>query len=548
MKILSMTATFGKLEHATLNLESGLNIIDAPNEWGKSTWCAFLMTMLYGLDTRERTTKNSLADKERYAPWSGSPMSGRMELEWQGRYITIERHSKGRTPMGVFRAYETESGLPVTELTAANCGQVLLGVERSVFSRAGFLRSDDMPVGMNEELRRRLNALVTTGDDSAMADELGRKLRELKNRCRYNRSGWIPQMENRREELESQLREYEALERQIQELEQTKLQLEQREAAATGPNPRDLERALDLEEQTRREYQELERQCAELPPRELAQNPPPPPKSGAAVRYWLSALCLMTGAGVAVFWSVIAGAAAGAVALVLFLMAIRKKPKPTRDWAGILESWNELDAARRQYDMARLRLRALQLQNKPDDTLTEQIRQLHLRLGQCQGRMSAIGNPEQIRRELEQVRQKLEELELTERALILALQSLEQARQELQRRFAPGIAKRAQTLFARLTKGRYHRLVLGQDLAVSVGTKEEDVLRSPLWRSEGTVDQLYLALRLAVAQELTADAPLVLDDALIRFDDDRMAAALEILRELSEEKQVILFSCRHISG
>ena len=51
MRIYSMTATFGKLEHQTLTLEPGLNVIHAPNEWGKSTWCAFLLTMLYGIDT-----------------------------------------------------------------------------------------------------------------------------------------------------------------------------------------------------------------------------------------------------------------------------------------------------------------------------------------------------------------------------------------------------------------------------------------------------------------------------------------------------------------
>ena len=42
MKILSMTATFGKLERKTLQLHDGLNVRTAPNEWGKSTWCAFL--------------------------------------------------------------------------------------------------------------------------------------------------------------------------------------------------------------------------------------------------------------------------------------------------------------------------------------------------------------------------------------------------------------------------------------------------------------------------------------------------------------------------
>ena len=63
MKILSMTATFGKLSHQTLTLEPGMNIIHAPNEWGKSTWCAFITAMLYGIDTRQQTTKSALADK-----------------------------------------------------------------------------------------------------------------------------------------------------------------------------------------------------------------------------------------------------------------------------------------------------------------------------------------------------------------------------------------------------------------------------------------------------------------------------------------------------
>ena len=206
MKIHSMTATFGKLENQTLTLQPGLNILQAPNEWGKSTWCAFLAVMLYGLDTREKTTKNNLAVKERYAPWSGAPMAGRIDLEWNGQDISIERWSKGRTPMGEFRAYETASGLAVPELTASNCGQTLLGVERSVFLRAGYLRLTDLPVTEDEPLRRRLNALVTTGDDSGEADLLAQKLKDLKNKCRSNRAnGLIPQAEMEKAALEDKL-------------------------------------------------------------------------------------------------------------------------------------------------------------------------------------------------------------------------------------------------------------------------------------------------------------------------------------------------------
>jgi uncharacterized protein YhaN len=126
LRIHRLTASFGKLQGQTLELKDGFNIIEAPNETGKSTWCAFLITMLYGLDTRAKSTRSILADKDRYVPWSGSPMAGRIDLNWNGRDITIERSSKGRIPMGEFRAYETESGLPVPELTAYDCGKVLL--------------------------------------------------------------------------------------------------------------------------------------------------------------------------------------------------------------------------------------------------------------------------------------------------------------------------------------------------------------------------------------------------------------------------------------
>ena len=51
MKIRKMRATFGKLQNDTLSFHDGLNVIFAPNESGKSTWCAFISAMLYGIDS-----------------------------------------------------------------------------------------------------------------------------------------------------------------------------------------------------------------------------------------------------------------------------------------------------------------------------------------------------------------------------------------------------------------------------------------------------------------------------------------------------------------
>ena len=91
MLIRRMTAVFGKLQGQTLELSNGLNIVQAPNETGKSTWCAFILAMLYGINSRERDKSGSPADKTRYTPWNGAAMSGKMDCEVDGQRITLLR-------------------------------------------------------------------------------------------------------------------------------------------------------------------------------------------------------------------------------------------------------------------------------------------------------------------------------------------------------------------------------------------------------------------------------------------------------------------------
>ena len=97
MLIQRMSAVFGRLRNETLQLQDGLNIIEAPNETGKSTWCAFLTAMLYGINSRERDKAGFIADKNRYAPWDGGSMSGRLECHADGADLTITRTTRRQT-------------------------------------------------------------------------------------------------------------------------------------------------------------------------------------------------------------------------------------------------------------------------------------------------------------------------------------------------------------------------------------------------------------------------------------------------------------------
>ena len=192
MKLLKLTASFGGLQKRELTLSNGLNVFCLPNEAGKSTWSMFLLCMFYGVDTSERPAKGVLPVKTRFKPWWGGSMEGRMELEWQGRRIAIERTSTARAPLGQFRAWDLDSGEKIPELTADNCGETLLGVPRSVYLRSAFLGQNALAVTQDAALEKRLSSLVTSGDESVSAGETQKRLKDARNRIRHNKTGLLP--------------------------------------------------------------------------------------------------------------------------------------------------------------------------------------------------------------------------------------------------------------------------------------------------------------------------------------------------------------------
>ena len=205
MEIQEMRATFGKLQDETLALQPGLNCICAPNESGKSTWSHFLRIMLYGLSTRDRGV---LADKNRFAPWSGAAMRGQMDVaDSDGTRLTLSRDTRRATaPMGHFTCTYAGTADAVPGMDGQNAGETLLGVPREVFERSAFIRQSALAVDGDAELERRIAALITTGEEGASYTEVRERLKKQLNRRRSSRTtGQLPALEREIAELEDQL-------------------------------------------------------------------------------------------------------------------------------------------------------------------------------------------------------------------------------------------------------------------------------------------------------------------------------------------------------
>lgn len=716
MQINRLAATFGRLEHDTLELAPGLNVIEAPNESGKSTWTAFLRVMLYGLNTRDRSPG---ADKRRYLPWSGSAMEGSMELTTPRGDITIRRRTaRANAPMGAFSAVYTGTAEAVDWLTAAGCGETLLGVPQDVFERSAYIRQSGIAVEQSRALEQRIASLITTGEEDTSFSGAAEQLRRQLNARRRNKTGLLPQTEQEIHDLRANLANLEVLtqsvdrDRQTLETIQARIQetdrlLARHDAADQADILRSVELArldvasahdkvktlesgaralptrpelealqgridalssinwtaetarsrMDVASRTLREAEDaLEAHpCAGMTPAEAADAPvdagprPVSPKwlvpavllivlaglllGGAAAFFlhlwWLAAmvagvtLALSVAAAVSAnsrlrkqqqawelgraqlvrkrneaaetyaplyeavekaaanyqnarsAWEAVSQSAKTNLDAVLgqlraFRPMVRDLDEATKALDLAFEMRGELDLAIHREDELRHRWEALrdaappipstpaqrpeitreQLRLQRADLLEEDgavRRRMHATLG----RVQALGDPQELTLQLQSLEERRRRLQQEYDAAALAAEVLFTANSALQTQFSPALGEQAAGIFTNLTGGKYNRVLLDRTMSPSAQEAGAITPHEAAQLSQGTIDQLYLSVRLAICDMVLPEenaVPVLLDDALVNFDDQRMAAALDYLLDLAARRQVLLFTCQKREG
>lgn len=660
MQLLHANATYGKLDQARLDLQPGLNVICAPNEGGKSTWCRFLLAMFYGLNTRQR---GDLADKNRFQPWNGSLMQGKLELSVGDKELTLSRRTqRPDAPLGVFSCTYSGTDTPVPGLDAARCGETLLGVPQSVYQRCAFIPSGSLAIDADADLERRISALISTGDEKISFSQVESRLKKQLRQRKYNRSGSIPlleaeiaglraaqqeaqtltgQLENLQQQL-SQAREDQARRRQAR-LQAAQEALREKERCLQAlPDSSDLQRinqqlgaVRSLGDQVQQAQEAVSRQesAIEAQLRELNRNPLHPmtkaqleaqlqiqPPAPPQVAQLLISLALgLCGGGFLwyeidrpqVLWLCLACAVTALAAgnfLRLLIRRIRLQQSRRRELSrqeelrklaeSYLPALEELEAQRallRQKQQIlsdgdrRLRAQLSDLlsqvsrwddsvqsagdirrfvretaQNRDrlaqelhqaqtqllqaqmsdaDDTVTH----LQQQIAQVQGRLDAGRDAQALGDQISRLEEELVRQQAEYDALRLSLDALQAANTTLQNRFSPELGRRAAEIFADMTGSTWSHILLDREFHLSAESGSDPTRRSVQLLSAGTADQLYLAVRLAICEMILPpeqNPPLILDDALLTFDDARLSTTLDYLTRLGAQRQILLFTCQ----
>lgn len=154
----------------------------------------------------------------------------------------------------------------------------------------------------------------------------------------------------------------------------------------------------------------------------------------------------------------------------------------------------------------------------------------------------------EIESELANVERRLDDVRRERDRLMLLAGIVRKADADFRRKHQPDVIRRASAIISAVTGGRYERLELqddGQRLVTFPGDSAFPVPVGPPL-SQGTLDQIYLAIRLAIVDHLDDGRdplPLFLDEVFVNWDRDRRQGAFDVLAEMADRRQLFFFTC-----
>lgn len=602
MKLLDLHIHgFGKFHDCTVAFQDGVNVVYGSNEAGKSTFHTFIRGMLFGIDRqRGRAARNDLYSK--YEPWENSgTYEGTLRVLHQDTVYRIERTFQKNNKTLVI---VNETLGKQVSATKAFLDELLCGLNETTYNNTisiGQLKSATEE-GMVSELRNYIANMNTSGN---MALNITKASAFLKSQRRHMEAQLVPdaarsyttvigeikaiEKELSSPEYENQIASYQKrrsyaqmqLELRQKEKEQLLASTARGKEILTQNQFTSLNSITDYQKQIQEEYEEyddLKDYCKKKSPMVLR-----------IVAVILATLFLGTafylffidksgliGRFLSIQpWIVCAGI--GGVSLLFYLLAIISFVSGQRDKKDLASCTKELEEAfNRHNGSSEISEHALKefnqkmagyqsLSTNMDKSegalhkLSDEIASLQREQNECsqiiekqqknqwemEKMLESLGNfktqAEGLKHTLAENEKVMQEIE----AIDLAQEIMTELSSSIKDSFGLYLNKTASQLISGITDGAYTSMCVDENLNVFLNTRKKLV---PLEQvSSGTMDQVYLALRLAAAMMIQNGAeqmPLIFDDSFALYDDERLRNALKWLVQ-SYGGQIIIFTCHH---
>lgn len=191
-----------------------------------------------------------------------------------------------------------------------------------------------------------------------------------------------------------------------------------------------------------------------------------------------------------------------------------------------------------EFDINMLRISEERPQEDKDTVLAE----LSRLQGIYDNNINNIRSITEIMSQIKELTDKRDELLIEYSALNLAADVIEETAKEMHSQNSPVLNKKISDMIFEITN-RYKNIKLTSELDLNVEYPETGLLVNAEELSQGTLEQLYFSLRIALADMFAPDTPLIFDDSFVMYDTYRLENIIRVLYNISKKRQVLLLSC-----
>ena len=538
---------FGKLQNQTVTFEPGINVIYGKNEAGKSTLHAFLKAMLFGME-KGRGRSAAGGDYARYTPWHApSYYAGALRFEVGGQPFYLERNFYGKEKQDCLR---NEADGEELSVAYGDLSMLLGGITAAAYGSTYDISQSGAASGTEME-RMLSDYLAQTGERSlgtvplteavAALEKRRKELLQEQRKLDTEKEAKIVEFEVERKFLtEECAKGREAVERFAAEQRRVEEELLREQRRLEKVYRQEKERA---EQDVVHKSDRGERGLQQGKGRKRRRN------YSMAVMQLVTIVLLVTAVvQKSVLTGVLTGIAAGVcLAAGLFSIWWKNRSFPSEkeqdtDRRNGGEDQADRQGQEHQKEDRQNKEASLALLDQLQAAATHGEQMLKEMSDSLREKENRLFNVEEEQKEQQEKSEPERRREEDIQALELAVSELQrvagQLGEELEDRMN-GEISRYVSLF---TENRYDRVQLDDCGKLQVFTEGRQVRPEVL--SRGTLEQIYLALRLSAGKALSGEEclPILLDEAFAMYDDDRLEQTFGVLSELSN--QILIFTCQ----
>jgi DNA repair exonuclease SbcCD ATPase subunit len=581
---------FGTLKNKEINLSDKINIIHGKNESGKSTLLTYIKTAFYGI-SRNKNGKE-ISDYDKYKPWSGEEFSGKIKYTLDnGEQFEIFRDFNKKNPK-IYNAKleDVTNQFNIDKKEGSQFFFEQVGIDENIFTST--IMAEQQEVKLSEQrqniLIQKIANIAGTGNSNMsynkakdrlnkkQLDEVGtertqgKPINILKNKIK-NIEQILGKLNLYKENKSIIEQNKIKLKNKIQEQEQRK-ELIKQISELNGKIIIETEKAnykRNIKEEKESRIQELINEKNKL----IQENKNNKTNNKLFIIIFLVLISLLIANIVIIknkFITYTTLILVGAEIVIYYLAKAQKEKrkkeviKNNTDLINtkiellekekevieeeIKTEENELKAEK-EHIKNKYNIELYDIENSKNDLeqITNEINEGKIKLNTLEieekGISSQLEELITLQEEHENLSEQLKEIEQKNYEINLAKEFLEKAYEKMKINITPKFTENLSQTIKNITNDKYSKVNINDENGLIIEMQNGEYVSAEKL-SIGTIDQLYLSLRMSMVEEISKEKmPIILDEAFAYYDDERLENILKYLIERFNNHQLIIFTC-----